>query len=193
MKSSLTENSVRQFIDAVADQRHAMAGAVIAAAAAQATALGLACMQISLEHWPENMDSGDAANRIKEMVDLKERLVGWCDRDAEAIAKFVALREAGDELSGQQLLCHAPAEMSRLSIQAATILQEFRPWVSERVRDDLEMSLALLASAAQAAMLLLDSNLRIWPEKALLDEYEPVRAQLERHIRQLKPVARIRN
>jgi formiminotetrahydrofolate cyclodeaminase len=193
MISNVTENSVRRFIDEVAGQRHAMAGAVIAASAAQAVALGLACMQISLESWPDNLAVGDATRPIKSMLDLKERLVRWCDRDAEAIAEFVALREAGDELSGQQLLCNAPAEMCRLSLQAATMLQEFRPLVSERVRDDLEMALSLLAGAAQAAMLLLDSNLRIWPEKALLDEYEPVRAQLERHIARLTPVTRIRN
>lgn len=72
------------------------------------------------------------------------------------------------------------------------ILQNFRPLVFEGVRDDLEMSLALLAGTAHAAMLLLDSNLRLWPEAALLDKYEPIRAELERQIHLLTPAARIR-
>jgi hypothetical protein len=105
----------------------------------------------------------------------------------------VALRKAGQELKGQQLLCDAPAEMSRLSLRAAVLLQGFRPLVAERVQDDLEMSLTLLAAAAQAAMLLLDSNLRIWPEEALLAHYEPIRIKLETQIRQLTPVARVRS
>ena len=123
---------------------------------------------------------------------VTEQRAAWCDRDAPAIAEFVALREAGPGVKGQQLLCDAPAEMSRLCLEAATLLQAFRTHVSERVRDDLEMSLSLLASTAQAAMLLLDSNLRIWPEPALLATYEPIRAGLEREIKQVTPVKRIR-
>jgi hypothetical protein len=41
-------------------------------------------------------------------------------------------------------------------------------------------------------MLLLDSNLRIWPDAALLAEYEPIRLELEKQISQLSPVRRIR-
>ena len=59
--------------------------------------------------------------------------------------------------------------------------------------DDLELGITLLAGAAQAAMLLVDSNLRLWPEKALIDKYEPIRAELARQIRQLSPVARLRD
>jgi len=193
MKHQVTKNTVRQFIDEVANQHHAMAGAVIAASAAQAAALGRACIQISLEHRGDVLDAVDVADRIQQITRIKESLIAWCDRDATGIAEFVALREAGDELRGQQLLCDSPAEMSRLSVEAAAILQDFRPLVSERVQDDLEMSITLLSGTAQAAMLLLDSNLRIWPEKALLDKYEPIRADLEHQIKQLTPTARIRN
>ena len=193
MQSGITTKTSRQFINHVSAQHHAMAGAVISVSAAQAVALGEACIRISLEDQPGMLDADDVSHRAEQMADIKNRLAGWCDRDATAIAEFVALREAGEELKGQQLLCDAPADISRLSIRAAAVLQDFRPLVCERVQDDLEMSLTLLAGTAQAAMLLLDSNLRIWPEKALLDEYEPVRAKLEQQINQLTPIARIRN
>jgi|GEM_PF-560413 len=193
MQSGITTKTSRQFIDHISAQHHAMAGAVISVSAAQAVALGEACIRISLEHQPDTLDTNDVSNRAEQMADIKNRLAQWCNKDATAIAEFVALREVGEELKGQQLLCQAPAEISQLSIQAATILQDFRPLVSERVHDDLEMSITLLAGTAQAAMLLLDSNLRIWPEKALLNEYEPIRADLEQQIGQLTPTARIRN
>ena len=191
MTEKITQHTVRHFIDQVADQKHAMAGAVIAASAAQATALGLACIQISVIHQPDALDLAETTAQIEQLAEFKNNLVGWCDQDATAMAQFAALRDAGDELSGQALLCHSPAEISRLALAAATILQNFRSSVAERVRDDLEMSLTLLAGAAQAAMLLLDSNLRHWPEPALLDRFEPVRADLEDRIGQLSPVARI--
>ncbi len=72
------------------------------------------------------------------------------------------------------------------------MLENFRPAVDERVRDDMEMSLRLLTGAAQAALLLLDSNLRIWPEPALLAQYEPLLSQVEIEISRLSPVRRIR-
>jgi formiminotetrahydrofolate cyclodeaminase len=193
MRQPITEKTIRQFIEHIGHQDHAMAGAVISATAAQAVALGKACLQISLEQRGNALDSQAVNWRIEQMTQIQEVLAGWCDRDAVAIAEFVALRKAGQELKGQQLLCDAPAEMSRLSLRAAVLLQGFRPLVAERVQDDLEMSLTLLAAAAQAAMLLLDSNLRIWPEEALLAHYEPIRIKLETQIRQLTPVARVRS
>jgi formiminotetrahydrofolate cyclodeaminase len=188
----LTEKSVRQLIEEVSDQHHAMAGAVIAASAAQATALGEACIQISLDHQVDKLNWQDVTGRIEQMVHFKNTLIEWCDQDATAIAEFVSLREAGDELQGQRLLCDSPAEISRLCIEAATLLQEFRPLVAEQVHDDLEMTITLLAGTAQAAILLLDSNLRHWPEPGLLAEYEPLLAELIEKIGQLSPVPRIR-
>lgn len=184
----LTETTLHRFTDEVAGQQHAMAGAVIAASAAQAVALGMACVQITVSHTP----AAGSGNQLDQLAGIKDALLTWCNRDAVAIAKFVALREAGNELRGQQLLCDAPAQMGRLAITAANILQNFRPLVSERVQDDLEMSITLLAGSAQAAMLLLDSNLRIWPEQSLLEVYEPIRAGLEQQIKQLTPIPRIR-
>lgn len=188
----LTEKSVRQFIEEVSDQHHAMAGAVIAASAAQATALGEACMQISLDHQVDKLNWQDVTGRIEQMVHLKNTLIEWCDQDASTIAEFVALRESGEELQGQRLLCDSPAEISRLCLEAAALLQDFRPVVVEQVHDDLEMAVTLLAGTAQAAMLLLDSNLRHWPEPDLLAEYEPLLAELIKGIGQLSPVQRIR-
>ena len=192
IQEKVTEKTVRQFVATVSDQHHAMAGAVIAASAAQAAALGEACMQISLDEQVDKLDWSDVTARIAQMAHIKTTLLEWCDRDATAIAEYVALLDAGDELEGQQLLCDAPAEVSRLSIEAATLLQDFRPLVIEKVQDDLEMSIGLLAGTAHAAMLLLDSNLRIWPTSELLAGYEPARAKLEAQIDQLLPVSRIR-
>ncbi len=186
----ITHQTLRSFVETVQNQRHAMAGAVIAASAAQAAALGRACLAISREDQALTEPSVEAAiQRVSTTVDL---LLSWADQDAEAIARFVALRETGQELQGQRLLCQAPSQVGSLAVGAATQLQEARSWVCERVRDDLEMAISLLAGAAQAAMLLLDSNLRLWPEPDLLAEFEPLRARLEAQIRALSPVSRIR-
>lgn len=192
MEQPITEKLVHQFIAEVSDQHHAMAGAVIALSAAQAAALGEACMQISLDHQVDKLDWGQVTSRIERMVQIKETLLDWGNRDAEAIAQYVALRQAGDELTGQKLLCESPAEMSRLSINAARLLQDFRPLVFEKVQDDLEMAISLLAGTARAALLLLDSNLRIWPDPDLLRVYDPIITDLETQIGRLTPVARIR-
>jgi formiminotetrahydrofolate cyclodeaminase len=192
LKHQTTHNTVRQFIAEVSEQRHAMAGAVIAASAAQAASLGMACLRISLQRQGDDLNGADVPGRIQQITYIKDSLIAWCDRDATAIAEFVSLREAGDELSGQQLLCRAPAQVSRPAIEAAASLQDFRPLVCEQVRDDLEISISLLAATAQAAMLLLDSNLRTWPEAVLVEEFEPIRANLQAEIDQLTPVPRIR-
>jgi len=189
MDKTITSQTVAQFIQEVSDQSHAMAGAVIALSAAQAAALGQACMQVS----QADLEIQNEANEehIERLALMKHELLQWCNRDANAIAEFVALRDTGETLKGQKLLCNAPARLSRLSIEIANILQLFRSFVGERVRDDLEMSISLLSGTAQAAMLLLDSNLRIWPEQALLSEFEPIRDALITDISTLSPVKRI--
>ena len=186
----VTHLTLRTFAETVQNQRHAMAGAVIAASAAQAAALGQACLVISQED--QGLTDPAVKAAIQRMATTVSLLLDWADQDADAIAQFVALRDAGQELQGQRLLCQAPAQVGSLAVGAASLLQEARSWVCERVWDDLEMSITLLAGTAQAAMLLLDSNLRIWPEPVLLAEFEPVRAQLEEQIRALRPVSRIR-
>ena len=187
---TVTSYTTADFVHYVSRQPHAMAGAVIALSAAQAVALGQACLQIStnLAHLTEEIMGAP----IRQANQIKEELLQLCDQDAGAIAEYVTLREAGKTLAGQQLLCHMPAEVGQLSIKAAAILQDSRPNVNERVQDDLEMSISLLAGTAQASMLLLDSNLRLWPEQALLVEFEPLRKSVESGIGRLSPVKRIR-
>lgn len=186
----MIKHKVHEFVEEVSGQNHAMAGAVIALSAAQATALGHACVQISLDM----LDAGDQtiASQIETLAKMITQLLAWCDRDATAIAEFVVLRESRQELAGQRLLCQAPAQVSRLSIESADILKNTRRFVNERVKDDLEMSISLLAGTARAAVLLLDSNLRIWPEGKLLAEFEPVLAELETAIENIQPKKRIR-
>jgi formiminotetrahydrofolate cyclodeaminase len=191
MEPSITTKTVFEFVQEVSQQRHAMAGAVIALSAGQAAALGQACMQIG-QNEGLNHSLQVAESPVERLAKIKMELLQWCDRDATAIAEYVALREAGDPLTGQELLCSAPAEVCRIAIEAANILQEFRPLVGEKVRDDLEMAISLLTGAAQAAMLLLDSNLRIWPDQALLAQFEPIQDKLITDIGHLSPVKRIR-
>ena len=186
----VSTKTVMHFLNEVSGQNHAMAGAVTALSAAQGAALGQACLRISRDL--DKTVGEDAEARIKEIAAIKSELMQWCQQDADAIAEYAALRDAGQEQTGKKLLCQAPAAVCRISVQAAEVLQGFRPLVHERVRDDMEMSITLLAGAAQSAMLLLDSNLRIWPEPALLDEFEPVLAELITRLGQLSPVDRLR-
>ena len=144
------------------------------------------------KRWLEKIYRPAVDEQIERLSKNTHELLHWCDRDAAAIAEFVALREAGETLTGQQLLCQAPATIGQLSIQVAGILQDFRPVVCDRVQDDLEMAISLLAGSAQAAMLLLDSNLRIWPEPVLLAQFEPVQEEMAFDLGQLSPVERIR-
>jgi len=69
----------------------------------------------------------------------------------------------------------------------------FRPFVNERVKDDLEMSIKLLQGTASSAMLLLDSNLRIWTDELLHRKFEPVLTELLDSISNINPVDRIRS
>lgn len=193
MSPYTTENSFQQFISQISDQHHAMTGAVIAASAAEAVALGEACMQISLDNQVDKLNWHDVTARIEQMAHIKNTLVEWCNLEASAAAAYIELRGTGDEISSQRTLFDGAAEIGNLAVQAATILQDFRPLVFEQVQDDLEISVNLLAGIARAAMLLLDSNLRLWPDEALLREYEPIRAALETQLIQLTPVSRIRN
>jgi formiminotetrahydrofolate cyclodeaminase len=193
MVSSDVERTIRQFISEVSDQHHAMTGAVIAISAVQAAALGETCMQVSLDNQVDRLNWQDVTSRIEQMARLRDNLFGWYEQGTKAITERIALRESDVQLSSQRFWCEGSAEIGRLSIEAATLLQDFRPLVFENVRDDLEITINLLASTARAATLLLDSNLRIWSNAGLLEEYEPVRAELESQIDQLTPAARLRN
>ena len=177
----------RQLAGHISGQNHAMAGATIALSTALAVALGGACVRISASL--AALGGSATADRLNA---IQQTLLDLADEDANAIARFAALRDAGNELAGQDYLCELPERMGRLAVEAVQMLQDFRPLVHERVKDDLEMAITLLSGAARAAMLLLDSNLRIWPQPALVDKYDPLVATLEQAIARLTPPSRLR-
>ncbi len=167
-----------------------MAGATIALAAAAACSLGEACVGISRLHH-DDREQAVAEPVAEHLAAIRRRLLTLADEDGEAITAFVALREAGKTLEGQDLLCQLPLEMGRLASEAGALLQDFRPLV-RAVQDDLEMAITLLKGAAAAAALLLDSNLRLWPDPPLLALHEPNLSNLRARLATLHPVARIR-
>jgi 5'-nucleotidase / UDP-sugar diphosphatase len=187
----ITSRSLSEFVEEVSGKNHAMAGAVAAISAAQAAALGQACVSISLKR--RAAGESDVHSPGPVLQEIQDKLLYLCSQDANSIARFVALREAGEQLTGQQLLCQIPAEVASLAIQAANHLQAFRRHADEGVRDDLEMSINLLSGAARTALLLLDSNLRIWPDSALLEQYDPIAASLAEAVEQIKVLKRIRS
>ena len=187
----LTENSIRQFTDHIASQSHAMAGATIAASAAAACSLGEACLHINVPLVASAADSALAERLAGQLAGIRSRLLALTDEDGASITAFAALRAAGKMLEGQDRLCQMPAEMARLSIEAACLLQEFRPLI-QLAQDDLEMAIVLFAGTVRAASLLLDSNMRLWPEAELLAKYEPELASLRTEAGRVQPVERIR-
>jgi len=191
MTTAITELSVKEFSREISFQNHAMAGAVISNAAVSAVSLGFACVR----NTQRLLESGVTLyqTRLDELSSILEQLLDICDKDATAIGLMVSLRNAGDETRGQQLLCEFPARISQLSISAAQSLQDFRPFVNDQVKDDLEMSINLLAGTAQSAMLLLDSNLRIWTDPIIANQFEPILEGLINEIAGLSPVKRIRS
>jgi hypothetical protein len=187
----LTDNSIRQFTGHVAGQGHAMAGATIAASAAAACGLGEACLRINVPLVAGAADRSLAERLAGQLAGIRTRLLSLTDEDGDAITAFAALRAAGKTLEGQDRLCQMPVEMARLSIEAACLLQEFRPLI-QLAQDDLEMAITLFAGTLRAATLLLDSNMRLWPEAELLAKYEPQLAGLRTEAQRVQAVERIR-
>ena len=98
---------------------------------------------------------------------------------AKVVTEWTALRRAEASASTQRFWCEGSAEIARLGLEAIELLQEFRPLVFEDVQDDLEITLNLLTGTTRAAILVLESNLHLWPEPVLRKEYEPVLAELK--------------
>ena len=189
--NTLTELSTRQLTEHISSRHHAMAGATIAASAALACSLGEVCVRISIQHQDTGITRSAAEQAVERLNDIRQTLLTLTDEDGSAIAAFAALRDAGQELSGQELLCQLPVDMGRLAVEAATLMQDSRPLVHHH-QDDLEMAIRLLDGATHASTLLLDSNLRIWPDPALLDKFEPVLAELREKVGRVQPVERVR-
>jgi hypothetical protein len=189
----LTEDTLRHFTTHIAGQHHAMAGATIAASGALACGLGEACVQISAlaldqEVTEPHLEALRVAGLLKA---IRGQLLALSDEDGAAITSFAELREDGQELAGQDRLCRMPVEMGGLAADAAILLQDFRPLV-RNVQDDLEMAITLLGGTVRAAILLLDSNLRLWPEPVLLAQYEPKLAALRALAGRVQPAERVR-
>lgn len=186
----LTEGSLRHFTAHIASARTAMAGATIAASAGVACALGEACVRLNFDLLDEVQREG-ASELAARLAAIRAELETLCDEDGDAITAFAALRTAGETLRGQERLCEMPVAMARLAAEAAAGLQGFRPHI-QAAQDDLEMAIALLDGVLHAATLLLDSNLRLWPEPALLATFEPELAALRMAAGHVQPVARVR-
>jgi hypothetical protein len=188
----LTQQTTRDAISHIADASHCQAGGVIGLSAALAAALAQACANACLADGAGSA-AGDAARALqRQMAEARLRFEAIADEDAQAITRFVELRNRGEALKGYELLCDGPREMADLAIAAAQAMQTYRPHVCDRTRDDLEFALTLMAGAARAATQLLDSNLRIWPLPELLAAYEPHVVRLFNALDALTPVARIR-
>jgi len=180
----LTHTSVSTFLDTVSRESHAMAGAVIAANAANAASLGRACVRITCEAL-----QGEQRHTVEqvgqELDHIRHALRDWIDQDAEAIAQVVLLRTRGQEEQALTPLFEGAAEIADLALDACGHLQEFRGTVSPRVRDDLEFAIALLASAARTAVTLLESNLRAWPHEPYGSRFRPLAEGLNERLSEL--------
>jgi formiminotetrahydrofolate cyclodeaminase len=167
-----------------------MAGATIAASAALGCGLGEACVRISASRLSE-AEGREAVALAERLGEARARLTTLADLDGEALLAFEAAVAAKKEAEGKDRLCGMPLEIGQAAGGAAAALQAFRPHV-RGVQDDLEMAITLLTGAARAASLLLDSNLRIWPDPPLLEKYEPELARLRQTIAVLRPATSVR-
>ena len=187
----VTTKTVRELSDHIPRQNHAMAGATIAASAALAASLGQVCVEINISQVEPDWAREQLEHTRHRLQDIRLALLDRADEDGAAIAKFAALRAAGKTLQGQEYLCQLPVEMADLAIEAALLMQGVRLLMVSQ-QDDLEMAIRLLDGAARAATLLLDSNLRIWPEPHLIETFEPKLDDLRTRLDELKPVTSVR-
>lgn len=184
MSGMLTDKTLRQFVTQVGDEHYVMTANVIAASAAQAVALGEACLQISLDYQVDTLDWHEVSTRIGQMGHIKETLLEWSNQEIH----LPLAAEAGNAGAvNHRGLFDYLLEVGNLSIGAVKLLQEFRPLVYAQVADDLEITRKLLLGLAQAALNLLNSRLPQQPEPALVEEYEPARQKLEEQLALLTP------
>ena len=183
---------MNEFIDQIALANHCQAGATVAISGGLAVALGQATANGCLAEGATGEAAATMHTMQEVMTTIRERYQALAVEDAEAIGKFVQLRESGQALAGYGVLCDGPQEMAQLAIQAAQQMHAYRPFVCERTHDDLEFALVLITGVARAATQLLDSNLRIWPLPELLAKYDPAVKALYAQLDLLQPVARIR-
>ena len=191
-RASISELPMRAAVARIGDGDHCQAGGAIGLSAALAAALAQATANSTLANAPTPAQVAAARAMQSAMAEARAEFTRLADQDANAILEFVALEEQGAALAGYALLCDGPRDMAAAAIAAAQAMQDYRAHVGERSRDDLEFALTLMAGAAHSALLLLDSNLRIWPLPELLAAYEPAVANLVAELATLQPLARIR-
>ena len=184
MSGILTDKTIRQFVTQIGDEHYLMTASVIAASAAQAAALGEACLQLSLDYQVDTLDWPEVSTRIGQMAHLKETLLEWCNQDIHLPLPLTPEAGSGTTINHRGLFDYF-LEVGRLSVEAVKLLQEFRPLAYAQVADDLEIAMNLLISQAQAALHLLNSRLPQQPEPALAQEYEPARLKLEEQLASL--------
>ncbi|MFN3979266.1 MAG: cyclodeaminase/cyclohydrolase family protein [Caldilinea sp.] len=177
----------------IGDHDHCQAGGAIGLSGALAAALAQATANATRSLQPSSEQDAAAYVMQETMMRVRSEFLRLADRDADAILELVAAEERGEPLAGYVLLCDGPQAMADLAIEAAQAMQTFRAHVCERSHDDLEFALTLMAGVALAAMQLLDSNLRIWPQPELLATYDPQIDRLLQQIESLQPMARIRS
>ncbi|MDM8521334.1 hypothetical protein QUF64_14910 [Anaerolineales bacterium HSG6] len=182
MKAQITETTIQQFVAKVSDHQSAMTGAVLVTSAAQAVALGEACVQISLDNQVDRLNWHEVSRRIEKIARTKENLLHWLDEEMKAIAEHASYLE-GNQLFNQQRLCESCVEVSRACITVIKLLAEFRGSAFNRVVDDLEMTINLLIDLADTATALLDKKLQNTLYKNLIEEYQAVRDELKQELR----------
>ncbi len=185
MKPYITESTLRQFTTDVTEQHYILTGTVIAVSAAQAVALGEACVQISLDNQIDKLDWHQVSELIQQIAHIRNDLLMWSDHEASAILEYTSYLNA-NILASHEPLCESCTKIGQLAINGAKILKDFRPLVFEDVQEDLEIAIGSLAGAVRSAMLLLDKNLRQWTtQPALQQKYKFIQEELNRQIAML--------
>lgn len=191
-QTPLSHSMTQAAVARIGDHDHCQAGGTIGLSGALAAALAQATANATRSLQPTPEQAAAACVMQETMMRVRSEFLRLADRDADAILELVAAEERGEPLAGYVVLCDGPQAMADLAIEAAQSMQTFRAHVCERSHDDLEFALTLMTGVARAAMQLLDSNLRIWPQPELLATYDPQVNRLLREIESLQPMARIR-
>ena len=186
MTTQMTSKTIQQFVKEIGDQHHVLAGTVIATSAAQAAALGEACMQISLDHQVDSLDWQDVTTRIGQMVHLKNRLLEGADQAAALMAEVE--NGPSNQISAEVLrtVFEIPAEVTRLCLAGVFALQAFRPLVLNHLAGNLTIAVRLLLGGAEAALLLLQTELTRWEASGPADGYGAVLAELNSQVARVR-------
>ena len=178
MGNAVTEKSLAEFTKYISDEHQAMAGTVIAANAAQAVALGEACIQISLDHQIDQLDWNQVNGKIEQMRHLKESLLTWVDQESGASSS-----DYEASAIDPSRLCERPFDIARLAFEAIDVLSEFRPEAYHQLSDKIDVAIQLLLGIVNGALHLLDTALmQAFPELKAM--YATKRAQLQLRLRQ---------